>query len=327
MTWDERVEALQSFDRGWSHRQAGFVATVMLHAGVCLQRHYEVFAEVPHGVNVQTFFRGLVARGMATTRPCGHNRARIYHIHSKPLYRAIGETNNRHRKPTSLSRAVERLMLLDAVLLDRDRRWLATEADKLAYFTLTHRIERRDLPSLTWRALDAETTRYFPDKLPIGLDADRRTHVFLFLVTRESPIEFRAFLERHAALLRILPAWTVRLLVPRHKTSAIPMHERAFREHLLAPLRPMVVDDLRWYFQARQAVPDGANERFDQAARAFAAPRFSAMYRAWKDRGNTVLEGALSHLLADAVARQSGRLETYVLPHGYLRLLPLVGTA
>ena len=117
----------------------------------------------------------------------------------------------------AVARAVERLMVLDAVLTDRQRTWLATERDKLTYFTLTHRIPRQDLPSLTFRAEDAETVRYFPDKLPIGLDEDGRTHVFVFLVVQDVPIDFRSFLERHAELFRALPAWTVRLLVPAPK--------------------------------------------------------------------------------------------------------------
>jgi len=112
-------------------------------------------------------------------------------------------------------------MVLDAVLADPDRNWLATEQDKVSYFTLRYRIPRQDLPSLTFRAEDAETVRYFPEKLPIGRDGDGRTHVFLYLLTQDLPIDFRAFLERHAELLRALPAWTVRLLVPRHKIDAI----------------------------------------------------------------------------------------------------------
>ncbi len=58
------------------------------------------------------------------------------------------------------------------------------------------------------------------------------------------------------------------------------------------------------------------------AARAFATPRFRVLYEAWRDRGDAVLETTLSHVLTDAVARRSGELETYVLPHTYLRLLP-----
>src|SRR6185295_4131651 len=176
MTWNERRGAIA--DLGFTERQAGFLVTVMLHAGVCLGRHYCTFAGIAYGRKMHDFFQSLLARGYATARACGHHKARLYHIHYKPLYSAIGEPDNRHRKPTTLPRAIERLMLLDAVLADRGTVWLATEREKVAHFTLRHRIPRQDLPSLTFRAGDSETVRYFPEKLPIGLDADGHTHTF-----------------------------------------------------------------------------------------------------------------------------------------------------
>jgi hypothetical protein len=166
-----------------------------------------------------------------------------------------------------------------AVLADRERTWLATEQDKLAYFTLTHRVPQCDLPSLTLRAADAKTVRSFPEKLPIGLDPDGRTHTFLYLLTQDVPIDFRGFLERHGEVLRTLPAWIVRLLVPCHKVDAFPIYQAAFREQVGSPLRPAVLEDLRWYFHARRTPPHGPHERFDQAVRAFGAPRFQALYR------------------------------------------------
>lgn len=324
MTWDERVAQVRL--HGFTDRQAGFLVTVMLHAGVCIGRQYCAFAGIAHGRKIVDFFGSLVARGYATARPCGR-RAHVLHIHHKPLYRAVGEPDNRHRRPTTLPRAIERLMLLDAVLAERDRTWLATEREKLAYFTLTHRMQRQDLPSLTFRAEDAETVRYFPDKLPIALDRDGRTHIFLYLLTQDVPIDFRGFLERHAELLRALPAWTLRLLVPLHKTDAMPLYQAAFEEQLASPLRPSVVEDVRWFFRTRRDPPKGADERFDQAVRAFGAPRFQALYRAWLERGEPVLDGALSGTLADAIARNTGQLECHVLPHRYEYLLRLVGTA
>jgi hypothetical protein len=249
MTFEERRQAVETM--AFTERQAGFLVTVMLHAGVCLGRQYCTFARIAYGQKMHDFFQTLLARGYATMHPCRHNRAQLYHIHSKPLYRAIGEPNNRHRRPTTLARAVERLMVLDAVLAEPERTWLTTERDKLAYFTLTYRTPRPDLPTLTFRADDEETTRYFPDKLPIGLDPDGRTHVFLYLITRQAPIDFRAFLERHAELLRRLPAWTVRLLNPRHLNHATAAHRAAFREQLAMPLHPRVADELRWYFHIR----------------------------------------------------------------------------
>jgi hypothetical protein len=325
MTWDDRVANVRL--HRFTDRQAAFLVTVMLHAGVCVRRQYCAFAGIPHGRKVCDFFESLVARGYATAQPCGHHRARLFHIHHKPLYRAVGEPDNRHRRPTTLPRAIERLMLLDAVLADRDRTWLATEQDKLTYFTLTYRIPRQDLPSLTFRAEDAETVRYFPDKLPIALDTDGRTHVFLYLLTQDLPTDFRGFLERHAELLRALPAWTVRLLVPCHKRDAMRRYEAAFHEQLASPLRPTLVQDLRWYFHARRSRSKDADERFDHAVHAFGAPRFQALYRAWVERGEPVLDATLSTTLADAIARTTGRFECHVLPHQYGHLFPLVGTA
>jgi hypothetical protein len=110
---------------GFTERQAGFLVTVMLYAGVCLGRHYCAFARIAYGRTMHEFFESPLARGYVTARRCGHNRA-CTTFNYKPLYRAIGEPNNRHRRPVTLARAVERLMVLDAVLGDGGRTWLAT---------------------------------------------------------------------------------------------------------------------------------------------------------------------------------------------------------
>lgn len=325
MTPDARVRAVA--DLGFTDRQAAFLVTVMLHAGVCLGRQYCAYGGITYGQKVVDFFRTLLARGYATFRPAGNQQARLFHLHHKRLYRAIGEPDNRHRRPTTLARAVERLMLLDAVLADRERTWLATEREKLAHFTLTHHVPRQDLPRLVFRADDAETVRYFPDKLPIAADPDGRTYVFLYLMTRAMPIDFRAFLERHAELFRALPVWRLRLLIPRHFREAIPVYRAAFQEQLGTPLRPVILEELRWYFHARGRLRVTPDVRFDHAARAFAAPRFQALYRAWQEQGEVVLDATVSPVLADTISRGTGQLECHVLPHRYLHLVPLVGTA
>src|SRR5262249_37403057 len=161
--------------------------------------------------------------------------------------------------------------------------------------------------------------RYFPDKLPIGLDRDGRC-TFVYLVTRALPIDFRAFLERHAELWRGLPQWTLRVLVPRHLTQAIPRYEAAVRDHLATPLRPDAIEHFRWYVHARRDSHGGAQERFDHAVRAFAAPRFQAVYRAWLTRGEPVLDALGSPTLADHLTWGTGRWECHVLPHAYARL-------
>ena len=50
----------------------------------------------------------------------------------------------------------------------------------------------------------SETIRCFPDKLPIGVEKDGTDHlVFLYLVNRRIPMDFRQFLIRHARAVAV----------------------------------------------------------------------------------------------------------------------------
>ena len=326
MTWDERVRAVA--DHGFTPRQSGFIVTVMLYAGVCLGRQYCTFARIAYGKAVHEFFERLIEKECATARRFRQSNACLYHVHHKPLYEAIGDPDNRHRKPTPLARAIEKLMVLDAVLATRgELEWLGTELEKVAHFTLGLRIPHTKLPAVTFRSARAETTRHFVDKFPIGVAAGERHHVFLYLATRPMPMEFRLFLERHADLLRMLPEWTIRLLIPSHLRSAQLRYEQAFREQVGTPLRRPVIEELTWFFRTRRAGGRQSDARFEKARHAFASPRFRALYRTWLERGDVVLEATISPTLPEALARRRGRLECHVLPHTYLHLSSLVGTA
>jgi hypothetical protein len=329
MTFDERVQAVLSVTGSrLTERQARFLVMVMLHSGVCLRRHYSGFAGLTPGRKVHEFFELLLQRRYATARRCGRSPAWLYHVRFKPLYAAIGEVDNGHRKEPTLPRAVERLMLLDAVMEQTPPAvWLATESEKVAHFTLDRRIPVEDLPGLTFRGADGETVRRFPDKLPIAIDSDRKVPVFLYLVTRSAAIDFRAFLERHADLLRALPAWVLRVVFPQHLTSAVSAYHAAFREQLAVPLRLSVMEELRWYFETRARGVREAHERFDYAESTFGTPRFRVLYRCWRERGNRVLDATLSPVLAEAIERGTGRFEGHILRQPYRHVYPLVGTA
>jgi hypothetical protein len=113
-----RVGMLMRF--GFTQRQARFLVHVLVFSGVFLERQYRAFTGLAHGQKTQDFLATLVNAGYATPiTPGALHRGRLFHVHYKPLYEAIGEPNNRHRKVASLGRFVERLMLLDAVLADR----------------------------------------------------------------------------------------------------------------------------------------------------------------------------------------------------------------
>jgi hypothetical protein len=328
-----RIGTLMRF--GFTERQARFLVHVLVFSGVFLERQYRTFTGLAHGQKTQDFLTKLITAGYVTPiTPGALHRGRLYHVQYKPLYEAIGEPNNRHRKAASLGRFVERLMLLDAVLADARHSWLGTEQDKRTYFreALERELEDDWYPHLTFRSGPEKTTRFFPDKLPIGvpLKGERR-HVFLYLATREVPIDFRVFLLRHSDLLKWVDQWTIRVLLPRRFRKAAALYRYAVRDAFLMPLTPGQVEQLDWYFRARRGelVCPSCDRDLDlpTAARTFGAARFEALYRMWEQRGVQALWAMQSPTLRDQLQRGWGRVEFAELPHQYLQLTPLVGTS
>jgi hypothetical protein len=325
MEFKDRVRAISEF--GFTERQARFLVTVMLHSGVCLLRQYSSFAGIVHGQKTRKFFAKLVRLRYASAYPCRHNRGRVFQVHHKALYRAIGETDSRHRRPLSPSRVVHGLMLLDAMLAEPELKWLATDAEKLAHLAALTGTAAGRLPHLSSAAASSEP-HFFPDKFPIAVDLKGRV-VFLYLATDPEVGRFRAFLQRHFEVLRGLPAWTLRIVVPPWPAHLGDPYVRTAREDLTTVLSPSTLDALQWYFEERRKLADKRYEtpdpeRFDQGKDAFNTPRYHLLYRRWLTDGDGVFDLVSSGGVSDALARGAGRIECVVLPHQYVHLSPLV---
>jgi hypothetical protein len=329
MTFDERAQAVA--EKGFTERQARFLTTVMLHAGVCVPRQYARFCGIVHGQKTRKFFAKLVRHQYASMYDCRHNRARIYHLNQRALYAAIGEADSKLRRALTLNHAIQRLMVLDAIVEDPDLVWLGTAEEKAAHLLALTRLEQADLPHASVGEGEARRVRYFPDRLPIGIHLAGRG-VVVYVVTDPTLDELREFLERHAALLRALPAWTLRIVVPPQFPDIAQRAKQVVWNQLLTPLRTEMLDELRWYFEQLRSHPtpsrsDDLDERFYEARDAFSAPRFKALYKAWKQDGELVLASAGCRAISDAVDAGSGRVETLELGHRYGHLAPLVAVA
>lgn len=328
----ERLDAIAAF--GFTERQARFLLHVLLHAGVFVERQYCAFAGITHGQKSTDFVKTLVERRFATPIAPGKlHRGRMFHVHYKPLWAAIGEPDSRFRKPTAAGRMIERVMALDAVLDDRDITWLGPATDKRRHFMrhLEDRLDIREFPHLRFGDGPEKSLRYFPDKLPIGIGTSLDHHVFVYLITAPSPMDFRGFLLRHTPLLRALFHWTIRLLIPKPLARARLPYLHAAREHLATPLDPSVVQTLEWIFPERKRLAEPgagpADARFLQVSKAYRMPRFRALYQHWLDEPSTALWMAGSAVLADAVELGHGRVECIDLSRQYLHLSPLVAIA
>lgn len=329
MTFNERVAAIAGL--GFTERQARFLAAVMLHSGVCVPRQYARFCRIVHGQKTRNFFARLVRLGYASMYDCRHNRAHIYHVIGSALYRAIDDAQSRQRRPFTLSHAIHRLMLLDALVESPDMVWLTTVDDKAAHLLTLTSIQREDLPHVTLGEGGNRTVRYFPERLPIGIHPDGRG-VLVYLLTEPSLDEFRVFLERHAPLLRALRAWTLRIVVPGHLPGLGQEAQRAVWDQLLSPWRRAAAGELRRYFEQAYTHPAPSrcgdlDEDFYLARDAFSTPRCKALYRVWKQEGDRALAHLESHALCDAEKAGSGRVETLDLGHRYGHLSPLVNVA
>ena len=156
------------------------------------------------GQSATRFLTGSFDADLAQGIECIHNRARLYHVHSKALYHVIGDASSRYRRQVSPRLAIERLMRLDAVLTTPDVEWVTTAAEKTAYLTRLTASAAAATQQTSPPVGDSTSTAALPGTLPIGVESDGRT-VVLYLVTEVSTDTFRTFLQGHAALLRVAP--------------------------------------------------------------------------------------------------------------------------
>lgn len=223
-------------------------------------------------------------------------------------------------------------MLLDAVIGDARHAWLGTERDKVAYFddAFEHAC-RFNYPQLRFGEGRDQTIRFFPDKLPIGVARHDGRHVFLYLVTRRVPANFRAFLVRHADLLASVDAWTIRILVPRRFWNAIALHRFAIRDTYLKELTPYDIDEFDWFCRARRgqtSEPDPFRRLdFAEAARKFGSARFRAFERVWEQGGKDALWRFPTNYLLEKFRLREGQIRFVEIPHQYLQLTPLIGAS
>lgn len=333
MALGDRLQAVAAF--GFTDRQSRFLLEVLLHSGVFLERQYCQFAGIAHGQKTTNFIRGLTERRLATPITPGKlHRGRMFHVHYKPLWAAIDEADSRFRKRAVPGRMIERVMLLDAVLDDRSLRWLGPAGDKRKHFirALGDKLSWLEFPRLRFGEGPGATFRYFPDKLPVGVHPEfGDAPVFVYLVNRPSPWDFRMFLLRHAPLLRVLARWTIRLLFPKPLAKARHAYLRAAREHLATTLdgrAKMLEEAFRERLRTAESSaisPCPHERRVDPLG--LNGPRFRALYEQWRIDPEKTISMADSQALRVALERGDGRIECVDLTRQYLHLSPLVDVA
>src|SRR5579863_4099649 len=162
----ERVAGLGCL--GYTEREARFLCLAALHSGYFLRRQYREFLARDDGGSVAQLIEKALAREHVRVFTY-HHKTQVYHLGARPFYTALGQPDNRNRRWHEPITIKARLMALDFVLAHREHFYLATEQEKLDYFTKTVGIDRDTLPGKLYRSAlnGGNTARYFIEKYPL----------------------------------------------------------------------------------------------------------------------------------------------------------------
>ena len=333
----ERVTALQQFN--YSEREARFLCLAGLHGGYFLRRQYGQFLGKEVGGTAAVLVEKLVANGHTNISVYDHN-THVYHLGARPFYAAMGQEDNRNRRERQLSTIKNKLMGLDFVLAHARNVFLATEQEKVHYFTGVLNVGSGQLPAKIYNsAKAAPTTRYFVEKYPIFLPEKSNSE----MATRPSPVvsfcfvdegltttsHFETFLEQYGQLFTALRAFQVVYVAAR--PAPFGPVERVLQKYVTArigrlggaPADPLIERlsrhfELRRQYEAKDFVGldrgkliELRNDRVE-----FAAPKYDALYELWKSGGTMAVR---QHLSPETGARHlpQASFSTHLLEHNY----------
>ena len=225
-TLRDRARALAPL--GWTGREADWIALVALHTGVFTRAQLSHFLNDPTRVAASRFVRTLIDKQLATEdeRAIFPGGARAVLLTGKAPYRALGIPDVRHRRGKDATTHVlmRRLLSLDYLIERPALGWLPTETDKVQRFEALG-IERGAFPYRKYGAPGKQIPRYFAFKLPIAVDEQAATFVYVD-AGQSTDSELRAWGQAHAPLWAALRARTFAVHVVAVGTG-VPSEQRA----------------------------------------------------------------------------------------------------
>jgi hypothetical protein len=313
--------AIERITAAWDYtpREAEFLQMAALHSGYFLRRQYMRFAHAGSGGAVDRFTRKVLAQGHARlSRSC--TKTRLFHLCAKRLYAALGEEDNRNRRPREPFTIRQKLMGFDFVLEHRAARFFATERARVGLFN-GRGVAADVMPAKFYAGANGKRTRRaFVDKQPVFLLPQSGDLVHFAYIDEGvlSTAGFETWLNHYTPLFRSLGSFVVVYVAtsPAFFGLAGNRFDRAFGPRLFD--ETAASEELAGYFRDRQLVEQKqfavlgrvGMDRFRAAHRRLEAPAISTLYRRWLVEGDAAFSGAL-----DVASR--GEFLTYLLPHDY----------
>lgn len=323
MTHEQRVEAIASM--GYLPREAEFLCLAALHSGYFLRRQFGRFLGVHSGGCEDRLVKKLLRRGHVREHLLGP-RTRLIHLCSHPFYRALGQPENRHRRPRSWPAVQLKIMGLDFVLdhLLGDHRegteisFLPTEEEKVGYFHDRLGIDLQLLPGKVYHSPKggASTKRYFVDKFPVFHVGSRAVGFAYMDAVSVSCSGFQTYLRQYRALWSSLPG--VRIFFTTAEGFKITWAERRFRRWVggttLSPSALIRFFELEKLYRERafDRLPQAKLIELREARQRFRKVPVEELFQCWLTAGEGALRRRLGPLPKDRI-----RFVPYLLKESY----------
>ena len=178
------IEHLRGRDRkleplGWTGSDAEWIALVCLHSGVFTRAQFCHYFNTDRKRALR-FVKALLDRKAAAESewPIMNGGGKTCRISSKPIYRALGVENIRHRRKASKPVVMRRLLSLDFILEHPGMNWLPAEPEKVEFFEKLG-LPRRLIPRRIYYGAVGNQKRYFALKLPLAVDPETVTFAYV----------------------------------------------------------------------------------------------------------------------------------------------------
>jgi len=298
MTSDERIQALEEL--GYTHREAAFLCLAALHSGFFLRRQYLHFVESDRGRTDDQLITRLCNHGHVRVIT-GKARILIYHLCSRPFYQAIGEGENRNRRMRPLCAIKTKLMALDYVLAHKEGPFLATQEEKVDYFTHNLGIDLACLPTKIYYAKtkNLETRRYFVDKFPIAMPSENTASpsVVSFCYIDEGEIAtpaFETWLCQYSRLFAALKRFRVIFVATSNtrfrqaEQEYLRIFDHPRRLKIDSKHRLLAYFHLEHLFRSRrfEELDTRKLEELRQLRKEFLGDKYERLFELWKARGD-----------------------------------------
>lgn len=283
----QHLEALQTL--GYTSTESEFLYLVAIHSGYFTHRQFLSFTQTEPGCVSHGFLTKLLERNHASFHTY-RKSARVYHLFSRRVYKAIDRDNLRTRRRHQLDYIKTRLVVLDFVLAHSDYHYLETEAEKVPFFDRECNVSQELLPAKLYRATKSReaTRRFFVDRFPVFVNTLGFSPVVTLTYVDPDSVSVQPFhthLSAYAHLLVALPEFELLYLAPTSRNFKAA--EAEFYATVFGRSGRMSGADLLRYFGIRKAwesndrVPSSDVLFLKEAKRRYSNKQFDFLFGQW----------------------------------------------